>query len=156
MTDVSEEIPLEDSGEETVVVTEEDGETDVDNSEVNVEVEPVVIVETPPAEDGASDAEIDRAVETERRFSDIETQLGALTGMVADLSGKVEMAQVTADIAEGEAAAVAETVEPMEDALAESVAEELGEDIDNDPDTEPNTSKRHVWFQSWKELRGRE
>lgn len=152
---MADEETTEETTEEVVVVADEEADTDVDNSEVNVEVAPVVVVEESGG-DSTTEGDVDRAVETERRFNDIETQLGAVVTTLSELSVKLDSVAITADAAEGATQMIAGETEAMGEALAETIAEDLGEDIDDDPDTPPETAKRHWWFKSYKELRGKE
>lgn len=154
--DEDEVITVEDSTapDETVVIAEEDSDTDVDNSEVNVSVEPVVIVEA-DGDEGASDAEIDRAVETAERLTNLENQMGAMVGQLADVANAVEGLSFRQENTDAVLANEAQNLEAVEDAVAEGIAEDLELDADGDPDTPPSSAKRHWFFQSWKELRGK-
>lgn len=154
--DPPEVITIEDPApvEDTVAVAEEDGEVEVDNSEVNVEVEPTVIVET-PADNSASDVVIEHAIDQEGRLVALEGQMGALVGEMANLAARLDETAFRQEMTEEVITEQAAEQEAIGDAVAETVAEDLELDADGDPDTPPSSAKRHWFFQSWKELRGK-
>lgn len=149
MTAPVEEEPTED----VVVVAEEEAVTDVDDSEVNVEVNPVVVVED-AGDDSASDAEIDRAVDTAERLVNLENQVGAMVTTLGEVASRVDILTMREEQLSERQVQTAETVEAVGDAVAEGIEEELDLDADDDPDTPPETAKRHAWFRTWKEWRG--
>lgn len=143
---------VEEPADDTVVVAEEEAEVEVDNSEVNVEVEPVVIVES-PTDAGPSDGEMDRAIVTAERLTALESQMGEMLGQVSELSFRMQDMQAAQELTAEVVVEQAEEQDALEDAVAETVAEDLDIDEDDNPDTPPSTAKRHWFFRSWKEWR---
>lgn len=148
--------------EEDVIVVEDSSSPEVDNSETVVEApdavveaSPTIIVESGDGDDGASDAEIDRAVDTAERLTALEGQMGAMVNQLAEVSSAVEGLNFRQEITDEVIANEAQNLEAVEDAVAETIAEDLDLDTDNNPDTPPSSAKRHWFFQSWKELRGK-
>lgn len=148
-----EEATTADTTEEVVVVAEEEADTDVDNSEVNVAVNPVVVVED-GGDDSATDAEIDRAVDTAERLTNLENQVGAMVTTLGDVASRVDYLTMREEQMTERQIQTAETVEAVGGAVAEGIEEDLDLDADNDPDTPPETAKRHAWFRTYKEWRG--
>lgn len=143
---------VEEPADDTVVVADEEADVEVDNSEVNVEVEPVVIVES-PADAGASDGEIERAVDTAERLTALENQMGAMVDTLSDLNFRVQDLSVAQELTAEVVVEQAAEQDALEDAVAETVAEDLDIDEDDNPDTPPSTAKRHWFFRTWKEWR---
>lgn len=144
------------------VIVVDDPAPEVDNSETTIEApdavvdaSPTIIVETGDGDDGASDAEIDRAVETAERLTALEGVVGTLVNEVSEVRAQANQAVAVAEIAIEETADMAEAVEPMAEAVAETVAEDLDLDTDDNPDTPPSTSGRHWFFRTWKEWKNR-
>lgn len=129
--------------------------TEVDAPDAVVDASPTIIVDAGGDDDGASDAEIDRAVETAERLLGLETQMGAVVEQLADIANRVETLNFRQDVAEDIIETQAAEQDAVEDALAETIEEDLELDADGDPDTPPSSAKRHWFFQSWKELRGK-
>lgn len=141
---------VEESGEADVIVVEDSSSPEVDNSETVVEApdavvdaSPTIIVETAPAEETASDSEIDRAVDTAERLTALEGIVGGLVVTVADLSSTASQAQATAETAIDVAVDVVETQQ-------QQVAEEELEE-----DESPSASGPHWWFESREQRRKR-
>lgn len=147
-------VPVEEEPtEDVVVVAEEEADTDVDNSEVNVEVNPVVVVED-SGDDSTTDAEIDRAVDTAERLVNLENQVGAMVTTLGDVASRVDYLTMREEQLTASQVQTAETVEAVGGAVAEGIEEDLDLDADDDPDTPPETAKRHAWFRTYKEWRG--
>lgn len=139
---------VEESGETDVVVVEDSSSPEVDNSETVIEApdsvvdaSPTIIVETPAADESASDAEIDRAVNTAERLTALEGIVGGLVTQVGELTYRTESAQMTADTA------VDIAVETVQEVAA--VEEEL------EADEEPSDSGPHWWFESREDRKKR-
>lgn len=135
--------------EETVVV--DASETVVDEApEATAEANPTIIVES--SDDGASEAEIERAVDTAVAITQLQSAVEDIAEAQAQTVAVAADAQFTAEVAiqqtnELESA----VVEPMADAVAETVEE----DLDLEPDDAPETAGRHWFFRSWNEWKER-
>lgn len=94
----------------------------------------VVVVDA--GDDGASDGEIDRAVETERRFAALETRIGEVADLAYEALSRSAVAEVIA-----------------EDTIIEDLPdtnEDADEDDDNDED-EVVPENKHPLFRSFSD-----
>lgn len=137
--------------EEETTVEVDASETTVESPDAVVEANPTIVVETGADDNGASDAEIDRAVDRERRFAALEQAVAELASQNGETRAAVAEVEFKQEIAEIEAEEEAEQQDAVEDALAEEVTES----VNMEDDVKPETAKRHWFFRSWNEWRGR-
>lgn len=143
--DSAAEVEVVEGEESTTVVVDVPAPEEAEVVEVTDEGDSTVIVEAPEA--GASEAEVDRWIEVERRLGEQDRRIDALS--------QVAVAAVeTAVEAEAEAEDASDTAEGVEALVAEAEAEDA--QTPEDDGIKPASARVHPLFRSrgqWKEAR---